>query len=131
MSTRTTDERLQALEGRMEELERRHRETATVMIAGASLIQGRIAELERQQAETQTILLAGAALLVMGAREFASELGSPGDAETLDQVLESLSARLQEPTARVEGYDDLLDAIRAHLPHRRGPGLRLVTTEES
>lgn len=41
------------LKGRMEELERRQRETATVMIAGAALIQGRIAELGRQQAETQ------------------------------------------------------------------------------
>ena len=58
MSTRTTEQRLQALEGRMEEIERRQRETAAVMIAGASLIEGRIAELERQQAETETILLA-------------------------------------------------------------------------
>ena len=127
MSTRTTEQRLQALEGRMEEIERRQRETAAVMIAGASLIQGRIAEIERQHAETETILLAGAAVLVMGVREFASELGSPGDAE-LDQVLESLSARLREQSTRMEGMDELLDAIGGHLPHRRG--LRLVTVEE-
>lgn len=128
MSTRTTEQRLQALEGRMEEIERRQRETAAVMIAGASLIEGRIAELERQQAETETILLAGAAVLVMGLREFASELGSLGDAEMLDQVLESMSARLREQSTRVEGMDELLDAIGGHLPHRRG--LRLVTVEE-
>ena len=129
MSTSKTEERLEALERRMDELERRQRETAVVMVAGAALLQGRIEEIERQQAETQTILVAGAAVLVMGARAFASELGSPADAAAFDGVLESLGARLSEPSARVDGYDDLLDAIRAHLPRRRG--LRLVSEEES
>lgn len=125
----TIEQRIEQLERRMEEIQRRQAETAVVMAAGATLLQRRIEEIERQQAETQTILLAGAAVLVMGARAVASEIGSPADAKTFDGVLESLGARLSEPSARVDGYDELLDAIRANLPRRCG--LRLVTEEES
>ena len=127
MSTRMTEQRLKALEERMEEIERRQRETAVHMLAGVALLQGHINELDRQQAETQTILLAGAAVLVMAAREFAADLGAPGDAEMFDDLLGSLGDDLSESSTRLEGLGELVDAIRARLPRH---GLRLVTVEE-